>query len=141
MGYARKNALRHEAIARITWGESPRSVQNWLIDNGISSRQAASFVRKCVRKRSRDMRVLGTASLIRCLIAVGTVLVYSILVWAVLRWSDPDAAFPPWSLLGLFLFPALTTMICGGRYLWLAFDRIVFGAKADGPVTDIDDYP
>lgn len=139
MGYARKNALRHEAIARITWGESPRSVQNWLIDNGISPRQASSFVRKCVKKRSREMRVLGTANLIRCLISVGAALGYSISVGAVLKWIDPDAALPAGFLGGILFLPVMVMLLCGVHHLWLAFDRVLFGAKADGPVTDIDD--
>ena len=139
MGYAHKNSLRHEAIARITWGESPRSVKNWLVDNGISPRQAAAFVRKCVKKRSRDMRVLGTANLVRCLIAIATAAGYSIAVWHVLEWLVPDAALPAGFLGGILFLPALVMVLCGVHHLWLAFDRVLFGAKADGPVTDIDD--
>jgi hypothetical protein len=40
---------------------------------------------------------------------------------------------------GILFAPAVILAMAGCRHLWLAFDRVLFGAKADGPVTDIDD--
>ena len=142
-----KDLLLHEAIARITWGESPASVRAWLSDSGIRPAKAASFVRKCVRRRAREMRGLGSRNFMRGLFFLVAAVVAAIAAWPIIELMRPPiivsgifskgfAAFA-----GMMLLPAFGFAARGVWQLWLAHDRLLFGSRADGPVTDIEDFP
>ena len=128
------------SLCPFTWGESPSDVRDWLSDNGVNPSEAASFVRKCVRRRACEMRMLGTWNLIRGACSAAASIVWAICGWYVLHWlAPPPAGLYLGRLLGLVFSPTLFLGVYACYELWLAFDRLLFGANADGPVTDIED--
>ena len=136
-----KDALRNEAKARITWGEPPERVQSWLVNSGISRRQAASFLRKCMRRRAREMRLFGAVNLQRGIVALAAAIAWGIAAWALFEWMVPPGAgrFYVARFCGGLFAPSLLLATYGIWQVWLAFDRLIFGSRADGPVTDIED--
>src|SRR6187399_2345923 len=57
--------LAWEARARITWGDAPEAVQQWLVEQRVDRFQASLIVEACLRERGQSARLQGTRDLLR----------------------------------------------------------------------------
>ncbi len=120
-----------EARARALWGESAESIRNWLLAHGaeISEPLAGEMVRICRRERSRLLRRAGLRDVLlgALLLAGGG----GSLAICVLR-IDAGAGTPEF----LGAVAAVLPAVAGVGLLLRGLDRVVFGARADGPAND-----
>lgn len=74
--------LAWEARAKIMWGDSATDVKEWLVDNGLSSQQAADILARCLEERDAEFRRRGFLEIIIGLaLVVGPLAVAGIMVF------------------------------------------------------------
>ena len=102
--------LLSEATARVTWGDSPETVMEYLISQGMDAGEAAAMVNRLVRERNEEVRARSRRRLGIGVAALAAVTVF----FAFLPWRD-------WySYLDQFHFG-------GGRRRTSLGDLLVFG--------------
>lgn len=120
-----------EARARAMWGESAESLRQWLLAHGaeISEPLAREMVRICRRERSRALRRAGVRDVLLggLLLAGGG----TGLAICVLR-IDAGAGTPEFAGAVAAVLPA----VAGLGLVLRGLDRVVFGARAEGPASD-----
>lgn len=128
LGLSREQQSRaYEARAKITWGESTENVEVDLIAGGVSPRLARDIVNICVRERSSSMRRKGVRDLVIGAVIMGLaflasfVLVMSAYVGRL--WGIP-----------------ITFFVAGTLVLFRGLERLIFGARADGPDSDLREW-
>jgi hypothetical protein len=129
---AERADLINEARARTTWGESPESILEWMLsqDKTLTKDEARDILKPFVRERSRSMRKRGARDfLISAMLLAGG----GIAAWLVLGYlaEGGEGAFAM-----LSLYACVAAMFLGGWFSSRAFDRLVFGARAEGADTD-----
>ena len=130
--------LENEAVARITWGDEPSDVQAWLIANEMSAFDAAQLVRQCLRRRAGEMRALGLRNLLRGVPSLLGSVALGIVAWMLMEWISHQTGGISPLLYAISMTPALSLGGYGCWQTWLALDRLVFGARADGAVSDVE---
>ncbi len=130
--------LETEAVARITWGDAAADVRAWLVSRELSDIEAEKLLRGCLRRRAREMRLLGLRNLIRggCAALGATLLGFG--GWLILEWLAHRGIRTSAGMWALIFAPAMLAGGYGCWQLWLAFDRLVFGSWADGAVSDFE---
>lgn len=76
--------LHTEATARVTWGEVPEDVAQYLVSQGMDCREAARLVNQLVTERNREVR--GRSSK-RLMTGIGLVFA-AVIFFACLPWRD-----------------------------------------------------
>jgi hypothetical protein len=126
-----------DARAKITWGDPPDRVRAELVAHGVDDLTADEIVRLCLRERAADMRVRGLRDLVFGLLALAGSAAVAVATYAAVRGvlgiplPGKGAAFL-WA--GSFL-----AFMYGLHLTWHGVDRLVSGARASGPVRDVDD--
>lgn len=138
LDYRIRRSLETEAIARVTWGESASDVRAWLIDSGLSMVEAARLVRECSRRRATEMRSRGVRDLVFGIPALVLAVTFAVGGFIVVEWLALPGAGSFGRGAGLIFAPALWCACYGGWKTLRGFDRVVFGARADGAVSDVE---
>jgi hypothetical protein len=71
-----------EARARIIWGESSRSVRDFLVSNGISDAEADAKIREFSLERNAEIRGLGLKSVLVGMALIGAA---GVMFWVRIR--------------------------------------------------------
>ena len=74
----RAETVMTEARARIIWGESSRSVRDFLVSNGISDAEADAKIREFSLERNAEIRGLGLRSI---LVGTGLIGAAGVMFW------------------------------------------------------------
>mgnify|MGYP006908253170 CR=1 FL=1 len=128
------DSLKTEAMARASWGDSKSDLRAWLMVNGASDQETEALIRYCYKQRGQQMREVGRRNLIVGISSLGGAFVLGIGAWALLDAISANGVRLPARLYGIAIAPAMLAGGFGCWQLWLALDRLVFGAHADGPV-------
>jgi len=123
-----------DARARLVWGEHPDDVRNMLLDSGLEPQFVDNVMHTMQTKRGRSMRKRGMKdALLGAGIIVGTT------VWALgflaisLHAGDYWRPFFGLATISSFAF------FYGWFLVYRGAERLVFGARADGADSDIED--
>jgi hypothetical protein len=126
--------LAWEARAKITWGDSRDDVCTWLEGCGVSPKTAAAIVAVCLRERAGAMRskgvrdsILGGAGF-----AIGLLILFAGIQLAGVRNLG--------RLPGLVMGVGIMVGMYGAFLLFRGLERVVFGARSDGAVSDVDEW-
>lgn len=130
----RLEQLETETAARITWGESPAELRQWLLSMDLADFYVDAILRDCLNRRAGEMRMLGMWNLLWGSLSMVSALVVGVGGWMSLDWLEQQGWPSPAGLYGVIFGPAALLFIYATWQLWLAFDRLVFGARADGAV-------
>lgn len=125
-----------EARARLTWGDSQQDVLAWLIGSGVDRPTAELIVETCVRERSVAMRQKGLRDLlVGCVaVAMGTLGA----VGAMLFFRSLEHV--PGRLVGLVVMAFVAIAVAGIYWFVRGLERVLFGARAEGAVSDVDEW-
>jgi hypothetical protein len=63
-GQADRTQAKHEARAKISWGDPPREVVGYLMGQGFSVDEAASIVQELIQERTAAIRSRGIANMV-----------------------------------------------------------------------------
>ena len=129
----RLEQLETEAAARITWGDSRADVRKWLLSHEIDEFYVDAILRDCLQQRATHMRLLGMRNLLLGSCSMAGALAVGIGGWMLLEWLDKQGYRLP-ALYGVLFVPATLLLGYATWQSWLAIDRLIFGAGADGEV-------
>jgi hypothetical protein len=133
-----KRRLLWEARAKLMWGSERREVERELEAAGVDVQTVAAFMAICLRERAVEMRGKGLLDLM-----VGTTLVAVGVIGGVLISSLHDALRQRvdggTKAAGVLWAVCLLAGIYGGFRLVRGIERVVFGSRADGAVSDLDE--
>ena len=76
--------LYTEALARVTWGDVPEDVAEYLVSRGMSAEEAGPLVKSLVEERNEEVRRRS----LRKLLIGGALLIATVIFFAVLPWKD-----------------------------------------------------
>ena len=102
--------------------------------NGASDQEADALIRYCFKQRGQQMRAVGMRNLVFGASALGAACLFGVGAWALLGVLSANEMRLPGRIVGIIFAPALLAGGYGSWQMWLALDRLVFGAHADGPV-------
>ncbi|HZI32633.1 MAG TPA: hypothetical protein VFF11_09835 [Candidatus Binatia bacterium] len=83
------NEIFVEARARIIWGDSPASVRDYVIANGIPAPEAEARIKEFNTERDVEIRKMGIR---RVLIGAGLLLMAGIVLYAVISSYDKGSS-------------------------------------------------
>ena len=130
--------LETEAFARITWGDSPAEVRRWLRSSALEDFYVDAVMRDCLQRRAADMRQLGVRNLVRGAGALSVAVIAGSSGWLLSDWLASGGVRISALLYVVTFSPGALVFGYGVWQAWLAFDRLVFGARADGAVRDVE---
>lgn len=124
--------LLWEARARVTWGDPPELVQDWLVAQGAVPVLARQVVESLMRERARSIRLRG----IRDLLIGGSVAALCALgMTALVIWGGPLRA----KGFGLIFAAGMAGSIYAVNLLVRGAERVIRGARVPGADSDVDD--
>jgi hypothetical protein len=135
-----KKSLVWEGRARIIWGTPADEVQTWLTDQGIDSLTAREIVAIALRERALAIRALGVKDLILGVLAGGTGAGIAIGAGLIMNlvFDVKVGQFAVHRGLGALLLAAGLAFIYGVYRTARGLERILFGARVGGSVSDLD---
>lgn len=125
----------NEARARITWGDAPDTVYEWLLAEKVSRIAADEIVRGLVRDRGASMRKRGLTG-----IALGSgALVIAVAIVAVPFLLNRFVGQVDGQILGLFFAGAALAGMYGVHKLVDGLERLTRGSRATGADSDVEE--
>jgi hypothetical protein len=125
-----------EARARITWGDSPAQVRDWLLTEKINDFEADEILRDLLAARSASMRKRGIVNLVVGTGAIAVAAAIGILPGLLENLEIPIRVGRAY---GLFMAGAGLIGIYGAKQWIDGIERLLRGAKAEGADTDMID--
>jgi hypothetical protein len=124
--------LAWDARARITWGDAPDDVKQWLLGSGVSEETANQIVATCMKERSRALRGKGLRDLLigGCLMIVSAGVAFG--------FTLSGGAVPFRGIATLWAFSFIAFMF-GVHLTWRGAGRLLVGGRSKGAVSDVDD--
>lgn len=121
-----------EARPRITWGDSPELVRDWLVEQGADRVRAAQVVESLIRERAKSIRLRGARDL---LIGALAGLVCGIAIAALSVWGGPLRA----KGFGIVFAAGMLGSLYALNLLVRGAERLIRGANMPGAETDVDE--
>jgi hypothetical protein len=126
--------LEIEARARITWGDSPADVREWLLNQGVNNLQTDEILREFLAERGASMRKRGLQNVI---VGVGAIALAVGIGFAPRLLGEVfDLAF---RRRGWFMAGGGLLGIYGAKQLADGIERLLMGARASGADSDVED--
>ena len=133
-----KRSALWEARAKLIWGSDAKEVQRDLEISGIDAQTVGAFMSICLGERGQAMRGKGRMDLAvgGALAAMG--IVGAIAVWQGVAWLQQQIDVPA-KLPGVLWGLCAVAAVYGVFRLLRGVERVLFGAKAEGAVDDMDE--
>jgi hypothetical protein len=133
-------ALAWEARANLTWGMLAADVEVSLLVAGVDEPTARAILEICLRERANSLRRKGARDTLVGVVLLALALLGILGVIWLEGFIGRQGLMIPSKLLGLLLTGCILPGLYGGYLLVRGLDRVVFGARADGADSDVDEW-